>query len=90
MRRKHHLRRQQMETTAPITGAEWESIVKRQKGRCFYCRMLCPLTMDHLLPLNKGGQHEAVNIVGACRPCNSKKADRLLPVALLATPVQSG
>ena len=35
-------------------------------------------TMDHVLPLSKGGKTNWENIVTACQTCNGKKADRLL------------
>jgi len=34
-------------------------------------------TIDHIVPLSKGGLHEASNIVLACRRCNRKKSDKI-------------
>ena len=55
---------------------------KIQKGVCHYC--LCSvgrayLTMDHLVPLSRGGKSRKGNIVPCCKECNSKKK-YLLPV----------
>lgn len=47
-------------------------------GRCHYCHEFKPLTMDHVIPVSKGGPHTASNIVPACQPCNSRKGARLL------------
>jgi len=49
---------------------------KIQKGVCFYCcrevgRM--NLTMDHVVPLSRGGKSKKGNIVPACKECNNKK-----------------
>jgi 5-methylcytosine-specific restriction endonuclease McrA len=34
------------------------------------------LTRDHVFPKSRGGKDEWTNVVAACGPCNSKKADR--------------
>lgn len=47
--------------------------------RCHWCGCaLTPLTVtvDHVKPLAKGGSNWIVNLVPACRPCNTKKGDR--------------
>lgn len=36
-------------------------------------------TIDHVVPLNKGGAHLYSNIQSACFVCNSAKGDRLVP-----------
>jgi 5-methylcytosine-specific restriction enzyme A len=56
---------------------------KRQcaKGRCYYCGSLTPataLTMDHIVPLSRGGKTTKGNVVPACKSCNSKKKNQLL------------
>lgn len=52
------------------------------KGTCHYCRAPFPareLTMDHLVPLIRGGRSTRGNLVPACKSCNNKKK-YLLPV----------
>lgn len=47
-----------------------------QKEVCYYCRRPTPareLTMDHVVPLIRGGRSSRNNIVAACKECNSKK-----------------
>ena len=49
---------------------------RRASGICYYCRNHFPpaeLTMDHLVPLVRGGRSTKGNIVPACKACNSKK-----------------
>lgn len=46
------------------------------RGICHYCQKKFKpkdLTMDHLLPLARGGTSAKGNIVCACRPCNQSK-----------------
>ena len=50
----------------------------RDMFTCQYCTTQFPqslLTMDHVLPLSKGGKTNWENIVTACRPCNGKKGN---------------
>ena len=52
------------------------------KGRCHYCgKRFLPteLTMDHIVPLIRGGTTRKGNVVTACKTCNSKKK-YLLPI----------
>lgn len=55
---------------------------KKAEGKCFYCgREFKPaeLTMDHIVPLIRGGRSTKGNTVPACKECNSKKK-YLLPM----------
>lgn len=55
---------------------------KAQEGRCHYCRREVGrgnLTMDHVVPLSRGGKSKKGNLVPACKDCNNKKKS-LLPV----------
>lgn len=55
---------------------------RRSEGLCFYCGRKFPpgeLTMDHLVPLIRGGKSSKGNIVPACKECNNKKK-YLLPI----------
>ncbi len=46
------------------------------QGVCYYCNNHFPpdeLTMDHIIPLAKGGKSIKSNLVAACKACNTKK-----------------
>lgn len=46
------------------------------KGVCYYCGSPTPpkeLTMDHVIPLIRGGRSTKGNLVAACKRCNSAK-----------------
>jgi 5-methylcytosine-specific restriction endonuclease McrA len=52
------------------------------KGRCHYCGLTFPadqLTMDHLVPIIRGGKSNRGNVVPACKECNNQKK-YLLPL----------
>jgi len=49
-------------------------------GRCHYCNKQVPpreLTMDHLVPLIRGGRSTKGNLVPACKDCNNRKKHSL-------------
>ncbi len=55
---------------------------KCSKGVCHYCGIgVKPkdLTMDHVVPVSRGGKSSKGNIVPACKACNTKKK-QLLPM----------
>jgi 5-methylcytosine-specific restriction endonuclease McrA len=58
----------------------WQNRLAR--GICHYCNGTFPadeLTMDHLVPVARGGKSTPGNVVPACRDCNSRKK-YLLPI----------
>ena len=63
--------------TGSFTSQDWIAILKAQKNICGYCGQRFterkPPTIDHVLPLARGGTNDATNIVAACKSCNSKK-----------------
>lgn len=55
---------------------------KRQiaKGQCHYCgRNFTPrgLTMDHVVPISRGGKTTKGNVVPCCKECNNAKKQLL-------------
>lgn len=62
-----------------VTAEQWIEIVERHKSRCYYChKKIYNPTMDHVIPLSKGGRNSPENIVPACLSCNCKKRDKLI------------
>ena len=43
---------------------------------CVYCGSIDNLTLDHIVPTNRGGADTGDNAIWACRRCNSSKSDR--------------
>lgn len=49
---------------------------KTASGICYFCGEKFPpkeLTMDHLVPLSRGGTSRKSNLVPACKECNTRK-----------------
>ncbi len=53
---------------------------KAASGLCWYCQRKVPikeLTMDHVVPLAKGGRSVKSNLVPCCKECNNAKKSSL-------------
>jgi 5-methylcytosine-specific restriction endonuclease McrA len=54
-------------------------IFRRDNYRCQYCGCeTSHLTIDHIVPRFRGGQHLWENLVAACPQCNRRKGGRML------------
>ncbi|GFO69158.1 HNH endonuclease [Geomonas limicola] len=52
------------------------------KGICHYCRGSFPpdeLSMDHIVPVIRGGSSSRGNVVPCCKDCNNRKK-HMLPI----------
>lgn len=77
---EEHIRREKAKARELRASQWWKR--KRSAGKCHYCgRQYRPaeLTMDHLIPIVRGGKTVQGNVVPACKDCNSKKK-YLLPM----------
>jgi 5-methylcytosine-specific restriction protein A len=53
---------------------------KTASGLCHYCGLKIAhrnITMDHLVPLARGGRSTKNNLVPSCKDCNNKKKNML-------------
>jgi len=71
--------RREKKKARDLRKTEWW---KRQcaKGRCYYCKnKISPhlLTMDHIIPISRGGETYKGNVVPACKSCNNQKKSLL-------------
>lgn len=60
--------------------------------RCVYCAIALDqrsATLDHVVPLARGGAHDPGNVVAACGPCNRLKGE-LLPFEFFARHAWAG
>ncbi len=77
---EEHIRREKAKARELRQSQWWKR--KRSTGRCHYCGCTfkpAELTMDHLVPIVRGGRSTQGNVVPACKDCNSKKK-YLLPM----------
>jgi len=72
------IRRERAKARELRESSWWKN--KRAAGICHYCGGKFPpkeLTMDHLVPLVRGGRSVKNNVVPACKDCNNKKKHSL-------------
>lgn len=62
-----------------LTEDEWRLVVYTLNQTCTYCGKkmdILSLTMDHVVPMSKGGTNTVDNVTVACLSCNVIKSDR--------------
>jgi 5-methylcytosine-specific restriction endonuclease McrA len=72
----HNWRARKKSNGGSFTLAEWEILKKQYGNRCPACRRIEPnikLTMDHVIPLSRGGSNNIENIQPLCMRCNDTK-----------------
>jgi len=60
-------------------GLTKHRLFARDRHICAYCGghfAELELTVEHILPVSRGGRHEWTNVVTACRSCNTRKGNR--------------
>jgi 5-methylcytosine-specific restriction endonuclease McrA len=53
-----------------------KNIMIRDNFTCQYCGKKTELTIDHVLPVSRGGKTTFENCVAACKECNGRKGDK--------------
>lgn len=87
--RSYEHNRRALEVQTPMNPERVKAL--RKERICYYCgvgmtlepKHVCTLTIDHLIPLTRGGTNADENLVAACLSCNSGKCD-LLPEEFFA------
>lgn len=77
---KSDLKRERRKARELRESQWWKRRVAR--GRCHYCgASMLPgeLTMDHIVPIARGGKSTRGNVVPCCKSCNNAKK-QLLPM----------
>jgi 5-methylcytosine-specific restriction enzyme A len=76
---EEHLRRERARARELRRTQWWKR--RRASGICHYCgERFSPesLTMDHVVPLVRGGRSTKGNVAPSCKRCNSEKKHRLV------------
>lgn len=73
-RENTHRRRALMADASPETAACMTQLLKQP---CVYCGAVENITIDHVIPLSRGGKHEPANLAPACVTCNCSKGAKL-------------
>jgi 5-methylcytosine-specific restriction endonuclease McrA len=76
-----------IESQRESNSTQWKKIRRRILARDGFVCQWCGLeadTVDHIVPVAKGGTDHDENLVAACRRCNYSKKDSM-PVDFLAS-----
>lgn len=60
-----------------ISRATRARVYERDGNRCVECDSPDDLTLDHRVPLSRGGTNREDNLQTMCRPCNHRKGGNL-------------
>ncbi|MEG4043758.1 HNH endonuclease [Microcoleus sp. Pol17_C1] len=66
----------------PIPPEVRKYVFTRNKYQCQSCgktKLETQLTIDHIIPLARGGSNDISNLQTLCGTCNQKKTDKLDP-----------
>ena len=77
---EEHVRREKAKAREMRHSQWWKNECGR--GVCYYCKRRVPpkeLTMDHIVPIIRGGFTRKGNVVPCCKECNNKKK-YMLPI----------
>jgi len=71
---KYYLRNNK---SGKINWGEVEKKLKALNYKCQICGTKENITIDHIIPLSKGGTNEINNLQPLCKSCNSRKSNKL-------------
>lgn len=60
-----------------VTRAQRATIYERDSFQCVICSSKESLSIDHILPISRGGNSEDENLQTLCMSCNTKKGNKL-------------
>lgn len=62
-----------------FTAEEFAELCLGYGGKCLGCNKDdAPLTVDHVIPVSRGGSNDITNIQPLCKPCNSSKGTKTI------------
>ena len=76
-----HKRRARLLGGGSYTEQEWFALVEQYGHRCLCCKKPEPeikLTVDHIVPIAKGGTNDIGNIQPLCAKCNFRKQTKTI------------
>lgn len=71
-----HVKRERAAARMLRKSRWWQNLI--QNAPCYHCQApltVSTATMDHLIPVSRGGRSTRGNVVPACKECNTVKRD---------------
>lgn len=69
-------RRAAVRSLGTIDPNAWVELCREYGNKCLKCGCINQLSMDHVVPISKGGTNTIDNVQPLCLPCNMKKGGR--------------
>ena len=79
----NRLQQHKRRALGPIHSTEWIAKVAMLKNECQICFKTEPeikITIDHIIPVSKGGTNHISNLQPLCMRCNQMKHNRILKI----------
>lgn len=76
LKKRHERRAKMVSVGGKYSNSEWETLKRKYNYMCLSCKQQEPkvkLTIDHVIPIAKGGNNSIENIQPLCKSCNCKK-----------------
>lgn len=74
--RQRRLKRRATQLENGVFIVSPSEIQKILNSSCIFCGTTENITVDHLIPLSRGGRHSIGNLAPSCKSCNSSKGTR--------------
>lgn len=75
---QHAARARKRNAPGNYTAEQWQALCAYYGHRCLACGVGSPLSVDHVIPLVRGGANGIDNLQPLCRPCNVRKGRRII------------
>jgi hypothetical protein len=69
-------RARKMGVPGVLEESEWQATLEAHNNACASCGSTKDISIDHIIPVSKGGANTSDNIQPLCRRCNSRKGNR--------------
>lgn len=86
---KYQYRMSRKQAEGSFTDDEWLVLCEGHNHRCACCGKKKKLTIDHIVPLSKGGTNYISNIQPLCKSCNSRKGAKTIKYSSRLPPCQA-
>lgn len=84
-----HIAREKLRARKLRQSQWWKNLIAA--GECYYCKQKFKpdeLTLDHIVPLSRGGKSTKGNVVPCCKTCNNQK-NYLTPAEIILKQMNS-
>ncbi len=71
--RRHNVRGRDARAPGKLYAYQWLSLLYSHDFKCACCSTKTVLTLDHIIPLSKGGQNQIFNVQPLCVTCHRDK-----------------